>query len=700
MNCPHCGAPVQDDWNFCLSCHKSIHETYHAPSPVTSPSASNSFATTPDEKNDSGSLQVSKNYALWQISQDEVAYHVRETDIELFENLRGLVIEEGVTAEVYVNGKHVTSLNGGTYDFVRQEEIDKRLQERVSGSGIVGMGRSFVKGLMNVILGKRVGDKIGAYHKNSEIENMDDVIRMINENSLFSIYLKRDEEFRVLLGSQMPYMSDDRPTFAPLTVRVGWADVNVAIELMLKIDDFHTFMRSYLLGRNSCKISDIQHQIEPDVRRIVEDALTGQIIDERGISSELRDQIAQRLLSLNSMLHGLRIVRVINVTSRDEDMERFRELSKKLYMSERELEYAHRTMEVRNKLAALEGKQKIDDAKSEQVLREAMYEIERQHLLSDEDMAELRDKLKSKQLQRENLSKILQLVSEADVLKKKLTLEQELSRERLKAQNELGQIQEEESFRQDLAQARHEKDMLSEEISQHRMADNYRDERQQVALQQEKAKNDLEDDRVKRQENDRLEILQKKQMMALSAQERLEQMRREREERAHRHKMDERHMEIAHEQYQGAMTHEERMAEIEAQKYSTEKDTLLMQERMNDRERMHMTMDQECKQMMEQQQMLYQQMLAQQQQQMQQMMGFSQQAMQTQAQMAAQMAGARQAEQEALHQEYRDELHHQQQRNDHTQDQALNYTSQVTRSAMAPQQPQCPRQQQDDNQKK
>lgn len=697
MNCPHCGAPVQDDWNFCLSCHKSIHETYHAPSPVTSPSASNSFATTPDEKNDSGSLQVSKNYALWQISQDEVAYHVRETDIELFENLRGLVIEEGVTAEVYANGMHVTSLNGGTYDFVRQEEIDKRLQERVSGSGIVGMGRSFVKGLMNAILGKRVGDKIDAYHNNSEIENMDDVIRLINENSLFSIYLKRDEEFRVLLGTQMPYMSDDRPTFAPLTIRVGWADVNVAIELMLKIDDFHAFMRSYLLGRNSCKISDIQHQIEPDVRRIVEDALTGQIIDERGISSELRDQIAQRLLSLNAMFHGLRIVRVISVTSRDEDMERFRELSKELYMSERELEYAHRTMEVRNKLAALEGKQKIDDAKSEQELREAMYEIERQHLLSEEDMAEFRDKLMTKQLQRENLSKILQMVSEADVLKKKLTLEHDLSRERLKAQNELGQIQEEENFRQDLAQARHEKDMLSEEISSHRMADNYRDERVQVALQQEKAKNDLEDDRMKRQENDRLEILQKKQMMALSAQERLEQMRREREERAHRHKMDERHMEIAHEQYQGAMTHEERMAEIEAQKYSTEKDTLLMQERMNDRERMHMTMDQERKQMMEQQQMLYQQMLAQQQQQMQQMMGFSQQAMQTQAQMAAQMAGARQAEQEALHQEYREELHHQQHRNDHTQDQALNYTSQVTRSALAPQ---CPCQQQDDNQKK
>lgn len=700
MNCPHCGAPVQDDWNFCLECHKPIHEESHTQSSVVSPSANGSSSASPENESDLGSLQVAKNRALWHIAQGEVAYHVRETEIERFEHLRGLVIEEGVTAEVYVNGTHVASLSGGTYDFVSQDEIDKRLHERVSGSGVVGMGRSITKGLMNFILGKRVGDKIGAYHDNSEIENIDDVIRLINENSLFSIYLKRDEEFQLLFGTQMPYISEAQPEFVPLTVRVGWADVKVGISLMLMIDDFHTFMRSYLLGRESCKVSDIQHQLEPDVRRMVEDALAGQIIDERGLTPELRQQVAQRLLSLNSVLNGLRIVRVVDITTLDEDMERFRQLSKELYISERELEYAHRTMEVRNKLAALEGKQKIDDAKSEQELREALYEIERQHLLSDDDMADFRDKLMSKQLQRENVSKILQMVSESDVLKKKLALEQELSRDRLKAQNELGQIQEEESFRQDLANTRHQKDMLTEEINARRMADAYTDERERVALAQQKAKNDLEDDRTMRQESDRLELLRQKQMMALSAQERLEQMRREREERAHRHKMDERQMEIANEQYQGAMTHEERMAEIDLKKYSTEKDTQLMQERMNDRERMHQTMEQERRQMMEQQQMLYQQMLAQQQQQMQQMMGFSQQAMQTQAQMAAQMAGARQAEQEALHQEYREELHHQQQRNDHTQDQALNYTSQVTRTAMAPQQPQCPHQQQDDNQKK
>lgn len=701
MNCPHCGAPVQEDWNFCLECHKPIHEESSKPSSFVAPASfSNSSASDAEKAVDSGSLRVVKNRALWNIAQGEIAYHVRETEIERFEHLRGLVIEEGVTAEVYVNGKWVVSLDGGTYDFVDQDEIDKRLKERVSGSGVVGMARSFTKGFINFILGKRVGDKIGAYHDNSEIKDMDDVVRLVNESTMFSIYLKRDEEFQLLFGTQHSYSGDERPEFVPFTVRAGWADVNVGVSLMIKIEDFHAFMRSYLLGRESCKVNDIQRQIEPDVRRIVEDVLAGQTIDERGLTAELRERIAQKLMSLNTMLNGLRIVRVANVTTLDEDMERFRQLSKELYMSERELEYAHRTMEVRNKLAVLEGKQKIDDARSEQELREALYEIKRQHLLSDDDMAEFQEKLMNHQLQRENLSKILEMVSEAEVLKKKISLEQDLSRDRLKAESELNQMKQEEGFRQDLADARHQKDMLAEEIGGRRMVDAYTDERERVALSQQKAKNDLEDDRVMRQESDRLEILRQKQMMALSAQERLEQMRREREERAHRHKMDERQMEIANEQYQGAMSHEERMAEIDLKKYSTEKDTELMRERMNDRERMHMTMEQERRQMMEQQQMLYQQMMAQQQQQMQQMMGFSQQAMQTQAQMAAQMAGARQAEQEALHQEYRDELHHQQQRNDHTQDQALNYTSQVTRSAMAPQQPLCPHQQQDDNQKK
>ena len=88
----------------------------------------------------------------------------------------------------------------------------------------------------------------------------------------------------------------------------------------------------------------------------------------------------------NSVLIGVQVGQVIDITLNSEDFNRFREIEHKLYCSKKELDYLIRTNDFKNRLQSEENAQIIREAQSEEELRYALNKLNKDKLLHDDEM--------------------------------------------------------------------------------------------------------------------------------------------------------------------------------------------------------------------------------------------------------------------------------------------------------------------------
>ena len=146
-----------------------------------------------EEENDP--LQVYKNKAIWSIVPGEVARHIRESELENFDQITGIIIEEGVSAYIYVDGNRVAEISSGAYDFTSKWEIENILNQRTGG-----VPSEVWKKIVNFFRGKKVGEKIKLYGDLKEAKSLEDILHFVRKDSVVSIYLKLDKSFPLLFG--------------------------------------------------------------------------------------------------------------------------------------------------------------------------------------------------------------------------------------------------------------------------------------------------------------------------------------------------------------------------------------------------------------------------------------------------------------------------------------------------------------------
>jgi len=361
MKCPNCGAAVEEKYNFCPKCRTNLKDSK------------------PVERN--SPFTIVKNKAIWQIEKGEVARHIDEVQFVNFEHVSGLIINEGVTAIVCVDGKQVAQLHRGVYDFVSQGEIDYILNQRVTYSGIRGGLKLAWRGIVRAFCGKKVGEVVNA-GTNDTLKTMEDVISSLNEKSYVSVYLKLDRTFPILCSTNVTNTGVD---FLPIKVRTKYLDADFGVSMLVKIDDFNTFVKYYLIDKTSVTINDIQKYLKDYVSMVLQDELQDEEINAQGISNDARNRIKLRLMALSETIPGLQIVNVGDITCSNEDMERLRGLAKELYCSEHELSYLKRINEFKNRLASVENTQKVQEAKTDLELMRALEEVNQDKLLFKEE---------------------------------------------------------------------------------------------------------------------------------------------------------------------------------------------------------------------------------------------------------------------------------------------------------------------------
>lgn len=79
---------------------------------------------------------------------------------------------------------------------------------------------------------------------------------------------------------------------------------------------------------------------------------------------------------------------VLNITDNNADFERFRQVERELYNTERELDFMHRTGEFRNRMETEANTQQIASAQTAEQLRHALAGVNKDQLLHDDELEE------------------------------------------------------------------------------------------------------------------------------------------------------------------------------------------------------------------------------------------------------------------------------------------------------------------------
>ncbi len=358
--CKSCNAPLQPNAKFCTKCGTPV-------------------ATEPTQS-DGGDISMVKQKIFWNIRKGEVACHINEAEFVRYDKAQGLIVTDGTTAYVKANGKILAQINGGTYDFVDPKELEKILESRQGGlvSTLSATGRF----IFNAIFGRRVKDKLDKGNE-EKIRTLDALIESLKRKEVLSLQLKLDKPFTLVFGGGTADLSKE---FTPMVIRTKLMDMQIGVRAILRIDNFETFARYYLADEKVVTTKRLAEILQPTIQTAVQSVLQDMEIENNNIPQTALDAIRDKIAIACKDMHGLALENIAEVVASNDDFERLRSLSRELYLSEQELEYLRRTNEFRNRLAMETNNQQIADARNELQLYQGLQEVNKDRLLTEDEL--------------------------------------------------------------------------------------------------------------------------------------------------------------------------------------------------------------------------------------------------------------------------------------------------------------------------
>ncbi|MCM1518082.1 MAG: hypothetical protein NC117_05520 [Pseudoflavonifractor sp.] len=526
ITCPVCGGPLLPAQTLCYNCGTRLPND----APAANSFATTSSATDANKMSDATAPTIIHHKALWKIPANVVAQSISPADFDNLDNVSGIIVQNGVTALIYINGQEMAQVNGGTYDFVSTAEIDRLMRQ----SSLIPASKpkvSMWRALWRLIRRKKVDT--GNTASGSSIKNVDDAIRHLRRDSIINAYLKTDTPFQVIVSGDQGIHG-----YEPLEIRCRHLIAPIGMTVQLEISDFNQFIRHFLVSSQTVTCEEIAREIRPTVKSILESCLRNVDIIEYGLPIQARMEI-DRQLSQAISIPGLRFVKTIEVTCSSKDLERLATVADELYLSEKELDFARRTNEFRNRLAAVENAQKIDDARNDLALHKALQEVNRDLLLSEDEVDEfymllsrqkkiresnndmeieralndiergrltnrdemeaLRTELASRRDKRESVATIMQMQNLADTEAKRIEIdrlllarEHDVEIEKEKYRQELEDLNRTHGYAKALEDAEIATQVTERDIATQRLRDNYSDTRHVAEVRKRKDEIDLD----------------------------------------------------------------------------------------------------------------------------------------------------------------------------------------------------------------
>lgn len=395
-------------------------------------------------------VDVVRGRAIWSIQPGQIARKISERELEEIEKLKGVIVQEGCQAIIFANGELVATLSAGAYQFFKSveeekaalreavEKAEKELDEKERKAreqqrqkeptfrdlGIVGeIGRA----------GRWVGRLIFGEKKDEKKEKIErrklDYARILSQatqSPILSVYIVSERHITLTFAGSTE--SDGHLAFMPYKIPTKIVDVNVGVSLQLRINDIHQFATNYLADKNIATTMQFEQMLAPSIENTLRQMLRNLDYQTSGLPEPVQNNLKIRILqTINEQLFGIQCERVLQITDSSADFERFRAVERELYCSEQELGYLQRTGEFRNRLALETNRQTINKATSEEELRYALQQLNRDQLLHDDEMEQFVLLLNAQKRLREAKSQEEEYEALIDVKKSRLVKDDEMA---------------------------------------------------------------------------------------------------------------------------------------------------------------------------------------------------------------------------------------------------------------------------------
>ena len=462
MKCPKCGYPVLPKFTKCPHCGESlIKEDNNTNLP------------------DANDFSIVKGRAIWNVQKGEIAHLIKETELINTDGLKGVIVQEGCTAIVFMNGIITSIMQAGIYSFPTKEPTpairpvvpsEPKAGEKTNDfTGFVNGASAIGRGIRNFLFGKKKDEKPEQHEK--RVERTKEKINKLPDLKTCRIYIVSNRLFNLFFDLQVD--EEGNYDFAPFVIATKTVDAKIALSLQMQVTNMNEFVGNYLTDQQSVSTVLFQQQLRTCIKSTLTQLLRNLDYQQDGLPEPIVNNLKNRIKSAcNEQLYGIEVTKVLDITDESEDFNRFRSAERDLFVNEKELDYLTRSNEFRNRLEQEKNKQEANQAANAESLRQTLQSINKDKLLSEDEMEQFVMMMDSQKRLREAKTKQEEYEALSDMKKSRLVKEEDIAAlENVLAQNKVSR-----DSIVDLMRAQAEQDLaLNKQIAEFKLSDNKKD---------------------------------------------------------------------------------------------------------------------------------------------------------------------------------------------------------------------------------
>ena len=459
MKCPKCGYPVLPKFTKCPHCGESlVKEDNNTNLP------------------DANDFSIVKGRAIWNVQKGEIAHLIKETELINTDGLKGVIVQEGCTAIVFMNGIITSIMQAGIYSFPTKEPTpairpvvpsEPKAGDRTNDFTGFANGESAIgRGIRNFLFGKKKDEKPEQHEK--RVEHTKEKINKLPDLKTCRIYIVSNRLFNLFFDLQVD--EEGNYDFAPFVIATKTVDAKIALSLQMQVTNMNEFVGNYLTDQQSVSTILFQQQLRTCIKSTLTQLLRNLDYQQDGLPEPIINNLKNRIKSAcNEQLYGIEVTKVLDITDESEDFNRFRSAEHDLFVNEKELDYLTRSNEFRNRIEQEKNKQEANQAANAESLRQTLQSINKDKLLSEDEMEQFVMMMDSQKRLREAKTKQEEYEALSDMKKSRLVKEEDIAAlENVLAQNKVSR-----DSIVDLMRVQAEQDLaLNKQIAEFKLSDN------------------------------------------------------------------------------------------------------------------------------------------------------------------------------------------------------------------------------------
>ncbi len=489
--CPNCGKELKDEAKFCSGCGYKFPVAQNA-------DQANAASASAANKAD---IEKQSSFIQWNILTGQLGLKIDSREIASYGRVKGLVIQEGVKALFFINGKISAQLDAGKYEFKSFPDVSFKDDTEEKKQGRVA---AFFNNIRNFFR--------STPQFPSNVQNV-------------SVVLVRSTEFPLV--------------FSVKDVATSGVRSEVGLHILCRVSNINDFYASMLLDKTFVSFESVKNQFEPVIKNVLNSALASFPADNlAGAQDALLAALKTQVASIYSYFD---VSKIISLTAQNEELERIRKMQEELYISELELTELTKRNSFLNRLQDENNAQELREARSQVDFQAAMDKIDQDRELNEDERLKFSQMLEAQRLIRE--AKTQDEIDAAMAVFEKSGMLREEELDNVRAQVEQNAALRDLSYEQalNLATLSNEKELDRQrlqweiEVGNQRIQNELERQRMQAAYEDERRQKEMEMD--KQEQLTQLELLRQAQAI-----------RNEREQAEHERQMEANAQKIQHEE--------------------------------------------------------------------------------------------------------------------------------------------------------